>query len=113
MSCYLNATILRLWYFWRLCLQVFQLTAFVVRRPVDMPRKISVCLTGVQVARDEVDVAITCVQDFVRGPLFTQRNFSESEISILTKAVFSTPTICEGSAFDPWGSIGVFAGSAI
>ena len=68
-----------------------------------MPENLSVCLRGMQIAHHEAEGAIPCVQDFVRGPVYTQRNlFFESETSMLKKAVSFARTICKGSAFNPW-----------
>ena len=87
-----------------------------VRGPVDLPEKFSVCLNEVQIAHNEIEGAMACVlQPFiytiVRSPLFTQRNFfSESGISMLKKAVPSARIICERSWRE---SIEVCAGSVI
>ena len=107
-SCQFSATTCRLCYFWCLCSQIIHLTAIVVKSTVHLPQKLSVCLSGVQIAHHEVEDAFACVHDFLRGPVTTQRNcFSESGFSMLKKAVSSARTICDGSAFDPLGSIGV------
>ena len=48
------------------------------------------------------------MQDFVRHPLFTQRNFfSETGISILNTAIAAANAVRHHSDFDPWGAIGV------
>ena len=93
-----------------MCLQVFQLAALATSDPADLPDKFSVCLNGVQIAHREIEGAIACVQNSVRGSLFTQFNFmSETGISMPRRAVFFR----QGSAFHPWGLSGVCAGSII
>ena len=58
--------------------------------------------------------AISCVQDFGRNTLFTQRRFSsDAESSMLRFTAASSGTNCGGSEFDPWRSIWVFADSII
>ena len=56
-------------------LQVFQLIAHIVRGPGSSGEKFIISLERVMSAEDEVRGALLCVQDFVRGPQLTQRNF--------------------------------------
>ena len=80
---------------------------------MNSPEKFSVCLNEMQITHHE-EGAIACLQDFVRGPYFTQRSFfSQSGISLFERVVSSASALCDGSAFDPWGSLGVCAGSTI
>ena len=82
-----------------------------VRDLAGLPEKISVCLNGVQIAHHEVERAILC-SGFRARPFFSHSNFFlESGTSRMKKVVSFVRTICEGSAFDPWGSIGVCGGS--
>ena len=54
------------------------------------------------------------VQDFVRHPLFTQKNFfPETGISILNTAVTAADAARHSSKFAPWGAIGVEVRPAI
>ena len=58
--------------------------------------------------------AVPCVQEFLRHPLFTLRNFfSETGISMLSSAVAAAVAVRHSSEFDPWGAIGVDAGTVI
>ena len=58
--------------------------------------------------------AVACVQDFVRHPLFTQRNFfSGTGISMLNTAVDAAYAVRHSSKFDPWGVIRVEASPVI
>ena len=58
-----------------LVLQVFQLTALIVRGRVTCGGQFIINLDRVMIWEDEVHSAILCVQDFIRSPHFTQRNF--------------------------------------
>ena len=63
---------------------------------------------------EKVKGAVASVQDFVRHPLFTQRNFfSETGISILNTAVTAADAVRNSAKFDPWGAICVEAGPVI
>ena len=89
------------------CFQIFQLTALVVKDP-------SQSLNGVAIDHEKVKGAMACVQDFVRHPLFTQRNFfSETGISMLNTAVTAADAVRDNAKFDPWGAIGVEADPVI
>ena len=57
---------------------------------------------------------MACVQDFVRHPLFTQRNFfRETGIKMLNTAVTAADAVRNSSKFDLWGAIGVESGPVI
>ena len=80
---------------------MFQLTALVVKGPSELHPVFTVSLNGVAIDHEKLKGAVACVQDFVRHPLFTKRNFfSETGISMFRNS----------SKFDPWGAIGVEAG---
>ena len=54
---------------------------------------------------------MACEQDFLRHPLFTQRNFySETGINMLNTAVTAADAVRNSSKFDLWGAIGIDAG---
>ena len=64
--------------------------------------------------QSKVRGAVACVQDFVRHPLFTQRNyFSETGISMLNTAVTVADAVRNSAKFDPWVANGVEAGPVI
>ena len=96
------------------CFQIFQLTELVVKDPSELHPVFIVSLNGVAISHEKVKGAVACVQDFVRHPLFTQRNFfSETGISMLNTAVTAADAVRNTSKFDPWGTIGVEAGLVI
>ena len=96
------------------CFQIFQLTALVVKGPSELHPVFTVSPNGVAISHGKVKGAVARVQDFVRHPLFTQRNFfSETGISMLNIAVTAAEAVRKSSTFDPWGAIGVEAGPVI
>ena len=96
------------------CFQILQLTALVVKGPSELHPVFTVSFDGVAVIQEKVKVAVACVQDFLRQPLFTQRNFfSEIGISMLNTAVTAADVVRNSSKFDPWGAIDVEVGPVI
>ena len=80
------------------CFQVFQFTALVVRGPSTLHPLFTVSLDGVAIDHEKVKGTVACVQDFVRRPLFTQRNFfSETGISMLNTAVTAADAVRHSS----------------
>ena len=74
----------------------------------------TVSLNGVAIDQEKVKAAVACVQDFVRHPVFTQRNFiAQTGISMLNTAVAAADGVRHSSDFDTWGAIGVEAGPVI
>ena len=93
------------------CFLIFQLTALVVKGPSELHTVCSVSLNGVAIGHEKITGAVACVQDFVRHPLFTQRNFfSETGISMPNTAVTVADTVRHRSRFDPGGALVVEAG---
>ena len=85
-----------------------------VKGPSELHPVFTVSLDGVAIDHEKVKGAVACVQDFVRHPLFTQRSFfSETGISMLNTAFTAADAVRNSDRFDPWGAIGVEAGSAI
>ena len=65
----------------------------------------TVSLDGAAIDLEKVKVAVPCMQDFVRHPLFTQRNFfCETGISMLNTAVAAADAVRHSSEFDAWVS---------
>ena len=96
------------------CFQIFQLTALVVLGPSELHPIFTVSLNGVAISHEKVKAALACVQDFLRHPLFTQRNFfSETGISMLNTAVAAADTVRHSPEIDPWGPIGVEVGPLV
>ena len=58
------------------------------------------------ICKDEVHSAILCVQDFVRSPHFTQRNFfSDSGIAMLPESAALSDRITHSAVFEPWSHV--------
>ena len=82
--------------------------------PSELHPVFTLSLNGVAIDHEKVKGAVTCVQYFVRHPLFTQRSFfSETGISMLNTAVTAADAVRNSGRFDPWGAIGVEAGPVI
>ena len=96
------------------CFQIFQLTALMVNGTLELDPVFTESLNGVAIGHAKVKGAVACVQDFVRHPLFTQRNFfSETGIKMLNTAVTAADVVQNSSKSDPWGAIGVEVGPVI
>ena len=55
---------------------------------------------------DEVRGALLCVQDFVRSPHFTQRNFfSDSGVTMLAESAAICDSITNSAVFEPWSHV--------
>ena len=58
------------------------------------------------IREDEVRGAVLCVQDFVRIPHFTQRNFfSDSGVTILAESAAICDSITNSAVFGPWSHV--------
>ena len=89
-----------------LFLQVFQLTALIVRGPVTCGGRFIINLDRVMICEDEVQSAILCLQDFVRSPHFTQRSFfSDSGNAMLTESAAISDKITNSAVFEPWSHV--------
>ena len=89
-----------------LVFQVFQLTALIVRGPVTCGGRFLINLDRVMICEDEVHRAILCVQDFIRSPHFTQRNFfSDSRITMLAESAAISDKITHSAFFEPWSQV--------
>ena len=96
------------------CFQNFQLTALVVKGPSELHPVFIVSLNGVAISHENVKGAVACVQDFVRHPLFRQRNFfSETGISTMNTSVTAEDAVRKSDNFDPWEAIAVESGPVI
>ena len=85
-----------------------------VKVPSELHPVFTVSLNGVAIDHEKVKGAVACVQDFVRHPLLTQRNFfSENGINMLNIAVTAADPVRKSDRFDPWGALGVEAGPVI
>ena len=89
-----------------LVFQVFQLTALIARRPVTCGGRFIINLDRVMICEDEVHSANLCVQDFIRSPHFTQRNFfSDSGIAMLAESASISDRITHSAIFEPWSHV--------
>ena len=85
-----------------LVFQVFQLTALIVHGPVTCGGRLIINLDRVMICEDEVHSAIICVQDFIRIPHFTQRNFfPDSGIAMLAESASISDRITHSAIFEP------------
>ena len=85
-----------------------------VSGPSELRPIFTVSLDGVAIDHEKVKGAVACVQDFVRHPLCTQRNFSsDTGISMSNTAVTAAVVFRHSSEFDPWGAIRVEADPVI
>ena len=85
-----------------------------VKGPSELQPVFTVSLDGVAIDHEKVKGAVTCVQDFVRHPSFTQRSFfSETGIGMLNTAATAADVVRCSAHFDPWGAIDVEAGPVI
>ena len=84
----------------------FQLTALFQRGPVEEIPRFELNLDRVTICRRSIDSAISCVQSYVRNPLFTQRDFfTDNGISMQLRSVNIAGSVCEDSVYDPWNLI--------
>ena len=85
-----------------------------MKGPSELHPVFTVSLNGFAIDHKKMEGAVACVQDFMRHPLFTQRNFlSETGIRMLNTAVTAADAVRNSSKFDPWGALGVEAGPVI
>ena len=97
-----------------LVFQVFQLTTLVVRGPVTCGGRFIINLDRLMICENEVHSAILCVQDFIRSPNFTQRNFfSDSGIAMLAESASISDRITHGAIFEPWSHVETTSGSQV
>ena len=89
-----------------LVFQVFQRTALIMRAPLTCGGRFIINLDRLMICEDEVQSAILCVQDFVRSPHFTQRNFfSDSGIAMLAESAAISDWITHSAVFEKWGHV--------
>ena len=89
-----------------LLFQVFQLTTLVIRGPPTYDEMFTVSLDRVVIKEEEVRGVLLCVQDFVRSPHFTQKNFfSESGLTMLSESVAIADSITSNPFYAPWSVV--------
>ena len=79
------------------------MTTLFQRGPVEEIPRFELNLDHVTNSRRSIDSAICCVQNFVRNPLFTRRDFfTDNGILMLLSPVNIAGSLCEESIDDPW-----------
>ena len=86
--------------------QVFQLTKLVIRGSPTQGEEFSISLDRVAIKKEEVRRVRLCVQDFVRSPHFTQRNFfSETGVTKLSESIAIADSITSSPVYAPWSVV--------
>ena len=86
--------------------QAFQLTALAIRGPVTSGKSFTINLDWVLIREELVHGVLLCVQDFVRDPAFTQRNFfSETGVTMLSEAAAISACITSSYVYAPWSEV--------
>ena len=86
--------------------QVFQLTALVIRGSPVQGEAFTVCVDRVIIKMEEVRGVLLCVQDFVRSPHFTQKNFfSKTGFPMLSESVAIADSIMSSPVHAPWSAV--------
>ena len=84
-------------------LQVFQLTTLVIRGSPTQGEEFTISPGRVAIKKEEVRGVLLCVQDFVRSPHFTQKNFfSETCLTLLSESVAIADSIMSSPVYAPW-----------
>ena len=94
--------------------QVFQLTTLVIRGSSAKGDEFTINLDRVAIDKEEVRGVLLCVQDFVRGPHFTQRNFfSETGLTMLSESVAVANSITSSPVYSPWNVVASCSASQV
>ena len=94
--------------------QVFQLTTLVIRGSSTLCEDFTISLDHVANKKEEVRGVLFCVQDFVRSPHFTQRNFfSETGLSMLSESVAIADSITSSPVYAPWSVVASASSSQV
>ena len=94
--------------------QVLQLTTLVIRRSSTPCEDFTKNLDRVAINKEEVRGVLLCVQDFVRSPHFTQRNFfSETGLAMLSESVAIADSITSNASYAPWSVVASASSSQV
>ena len=94
--------------------QVFQLTTLVIRGSSAKCDEFTINLDRVAIKTEEVRGVLLCVQDFVRSPHFTQRNFfSETGLTMLSESVATADSISSSPLYAPWSVVASASSSQV
>ena len=74
-------------------------------RASNFRRRSVINLERALIFKDEARGVLLCVQDFVRSPHFTQRNFSDSGIVMLAESAAICGGITNSAVFEPWSDV--------
>ena len=86
--------------------QVFQLTTLLTRGSPTQGEEFTISLDRVAIKKEKVRGVLLCVQDFVRSPHFTQRNFfSETGLTMLSASVAIADSITSSPVYAPWSVV--------
>ena len=82
------------------------MTTLLLRDSVEEMPAFTVSLNGIALHRRVVEKSIPCIQDFVRSPRFTQRDFfSDTGIILLVSAVNAAGSMRDQSTCEPWANV--------
>ena len=74
----------------------------------------TISLDRVAIKNEEVRGVLLCVQDFVRSPHFTQRNFfSETGLTMLSESVAIADSITSSPVHEPWSVVASASASQV
>ena len=86
--------------------QICKLTALVIRGTSAQGEEFTINLDRVTIKNEEVRGFLLCVQDFVRSPHFTERNFfSETGLALLSESVAIADSITSSPVYAPWSVV--------
>ena len=75
---------------------------------------LTINLDRVAINKEEVRGVLLCVQDFVRSPHFTQRNFfSETGLAMLSESVAIADSISSSPVYAPWSVVASASSSQV
>ena len=85
---------------------MYQLTTLFLRESVEDLPAFTVKLAGIGLSRRLVEKSIACIQDFVRSPRFTQRDFfSDNGVNLLVSAVNAAGSMRDQSSCERWANV--------
>ena len=95
-------------------MRLFQLTTLVIRGSTTPGEAFSISLDRVAINKEEVRGVLLCVQDFVRSPHSTQRNFfSETGLTMLSESVAIADSIASSPVYAPWSVVASASASQV
>ena len=93
---------------------MFQLTTLVIRGSSTHCEVFTINVDRVAIKKEEVRGVLLCVQDFVRSPHITQRNFfSETGLTMLSESVAIADSITSSAIYAPWSVVASASASQV